>query len=483
MTVELPAEAKVVNVGLSWFADSVRAQGGDVEHVDWRIPADGDPVAVAALTRLYGRAGSRIERANAEVLHRLDRGLALLHDVRQVIDVVPGVTDRTLLHCGPAIDWPDVCDPLRRSMRAAVVAEGWALDVEQADRLLAGGEITLAPANLHDTVVPMASAIGPSAPVYVVGNADGPTTAFAPISQGPGEVAWFGRETPAAIDRLRFLRDVAGPALREVIRAAAPIDVFGLATQGLHMGDDLHMRTQATTNLLIRTLLPQLVDVGGREGRELGRFLAGNHLFFLTIAMAAAKSLTLWAEQVPDSSIVTTMARNGTTFGIRLAGSQHWSIADAPPVQDALYHAGQGPQTSAKDIGDSAVLELVGLGGPAAAGSPAVAAFLGGTMADARRATEQMVAICAAQSSRFTLPALDGRGTPVGVDVRKVVELGLTPRINTGILHARDGSGQVGAGVATAPLASFVDALLDLDRRLGADASLANSLRRRARPG
>jgi Protein of unknown function (DUF1116) len=462
----LRAEVQVVNVGLPLFADAVREQGRPVEQVDWRIPAGGDLAVVAALTRLYGPASDRVEAANAEVLRRLDGAKPLLTDVRPVRDVVPDAGERTLLHCGPAIGWADVCDPLRRSMRAAVVAEGWADGVDEADRLLGSGGVALEPANEHCMVVPMASAIGPSAPAYVVEDAGSGTRAFAPVGQGPGEVAWFGRETPAAIERLRFLRDVAGPVLAEIVHRNDPLDVLGLAAQGIQMGDDLHLRTQATTNLLVRGWLPDLVEIGGSAGAATARFLGGNHLFYLTIAMAAAKTLTTWAEEVPEASIVTTMARNGTTFGVRLAGSERWSVAAAPPVQEAMYNPGQGPDTSAPDIGDSAVLELVGLGGAAAAGSPAVAAFVGGTMLDARRATEQMAEICVAESSRFTLPAMDFRGTPVGVDVRRVVELGITPKVTTGILHSHDGSGQVGAGVATAPPACFVDALLDLDRRL-----------------
>jgi hypothetical protein len=458
----LPTEAKVVNVGLALFADAVRDQGTPVENVDWRVPGGGDPAVVAALRRLYGAASERVERANAEVVRRLDSGVPLLRDVAPAAEVVPDLDDRTILHCGPAIGWAQMCDPLRRSVRAAVVAEGWAEDVASADRLLARGDVRLRPANLHAVVVPMASAVGPSAPVHVV---EGPATAFAPVGQGSGDVAWFGRDTPGAVARLTFLREVAGPRLRAVVRRAGPVDVLALAAQALQMGDDVHLRTQAGTNLLIRTLLPHLVEVGGGA---LARFLSGNHLFFLTLAMAAAKSLVMSAEQVADASVVTTMARNGTTFGVRLAGCERWSVTEAPPVADALYHPGQGPQTSARDIGDSAVLELIGLGGAAAGGCPAVAALLGGAMREARAVTEHMDLICAARSSRFTLPTMDSRGTPLAVDVRRVAELGVTPKMDTGILHAGDGSGQVGAGVATAPQACFLDALLELDRRLRA---------------
>ncbi|MGI5135550.1 MULTISPECIES: oxamate carbamoyltransferase subunit AllG family protein [unclassified Streptomyces] len=464
-TVSLPHQVEVVNVGLPLFADSVRDQDRPVQHVDWRIPAGGNLDAVKALQSLYGDRAAAIDEANAEVVRRLDQGVPFLVEVSRASEVVLGFDGRTIVHCGPPIDWTDVCDPLRRSIRAAVVAEGWADDVEQAHRLVERGEVRLEPANHHAMVVPMATAIGPSAPVFVVENEQGGTRAFSPINQGPGEVAWFGRETDAAIERLRFLRDVAGPLLSWTVRRTGPIDLLALASQGIQMGDDLHMRTQATTNLLTRNLLPYIAEYEGPGRVEFARYLSGNHLFFLNLAMASAKSLTLWAEQVQGSSIVTSMARNGTTFGIRVAGSDHWYITEAPPVEDALYYSGYGPETSARDIGDSAVLELMGLGGPAAAGSPAVAAFLGGTMADALKATEAMAAICAGASSRFKLPPLDFQGTPVGVDLRRVVELGITPKVNTGVLHVSSGIGQVGAGVATAPVACFVEALLDLAAR------------------
>jgi hypothetical protein len=180
--------------------------------------------------------------------------------------------------------------------------------------------------------------------------------------------------------------------------------------------------------------------------------------------------VTDWAAEVAGTSVVVGMARNGTSFGVRLGGKQQgWFVGPAPPVGNALYYPGFGPEVSAPDIGDSAVLELVGLGGAAAAASPAVAAFLGGAMADAVAATEDMDQICAGRSTRFKLPFLDFRGSPLGVDVRKVVELEITPAINTGILHAREGLGQVGAGVARAPLDCFWQALLALDRYYRSD--------------
>jgi hypothetical protein len=465
--VRLPRDLAVVNVGLPAFGDAARRQGAAVAQVDWRIPAGGDRDLVGVLTRLSGRHGSLVDQANAEVFERLDQAAP------QVVEVIPvgaaavDLDDRTILHSGPPLAWDRFCDPLRRSVRAAVVAEGWAADPDRAEALLARGDIRLAPANHHGGAVPMASAIGPSAPALVAENPQGGTRAFSAVSQGPGARAWMGSDAPEAIERLRWLTEVAGPVLAALVAAHGPINVFALASQGLQMGDDLHMRTQAASNLLVRDLLPALVALEDPRSVEVARYLSSNHLFFLNFAMAAAKAAADAAAGIAASSVVTAMARNGTTFGIRLAGTgDRWFVAGAPPVGDALYHGQFTADDAAPDIGDSAVLELVGLGGAAAAASPAVAGFLGGTLAQAVKTTETFDLMCVGRSRRFRLPYLGFRGTPVGVDARRVVELEQTPAINTGILDARHGRGQIGAGVAKAPLACFQQAVRALDERL-----------------
>ena len=462
----LPEDVRVVNVGLDLLAEAVRDQGRSVVTIDWRIPAAGDEPAIRALERLMGPLAARIDAANAEVFRRLDTAVPMLSGVAVAGDVLTAMGEKTILHCGPPLEWTEFCDPLRRSVRAVVMAEGWAADRDEAEQAITSGKVSLESANHHDAVLPMVTAIGPGSPLFMVQSGGHP--AYSPINQGPGKTAWFGVDEPEAVDRLRWLREVAAPILNEAITAAGPIDVFGMASQGLEMGDDLHMRTQATGNLLLRHLVGHLVDTRATGLGEFVRFWSSNHLFFLNIAMAAAKATTSGAAEIPDSTVVTGMARNGTTYGIRVAGSgDRWFTAPAPPVQHALYYTGYGPEVSAPDVGDSAVLELVGLGGPAAAGAPAVAAFVGGTMADARRITEDMAHISVGRSSRFKLPTLDYMGTPVGIDVRKVVELQITPSVNTGILHATDGIGQIGAGVAIAPMECFRDALFSLDAGFG----------------
>ncbi len=468
--VRLPGEVNVVNIGLPLFAEAITEQKRPVVQVDWRLTGGGDPKVVAALRRLYGPHTEKIDAANQEVFRRLDRGAPQLVGVRTAGEVIPVLAEgRVLLHCGPRIAIENTVDPLRRSMRAAVCAEGWARDPEEADALLRDGSVRLEPANAHGVVVPMATAMGPGTPVWAVELAEAGLTTYAPIGQGPGDVAWFGRDTPGAIARLVMLREAVGPVLAAAVAEAGPVDVMSLAAQAVAMGDDVHVRTQAATNLLLRNLLPALVAGDHPRRTEAAAFLSGNHLLFLSLAMAAARALTGWAAEVENSSIVTGMARNGTDFAAWLAGpSADWHVVPAPMVGRALYHPGRSEADAAPDMGDSSVLELVGLGGAAAAGSPAVAQIVGGTMAAAAELTGQLDQVCVGNSTRFMIPVWGMKGSPVGVDVRKVVELGITPQVTTGILHNADGSGQVGAGVATAPVQAFVDIQMALDAKLGA---------------
>jgi hypothetical protein len=446
-------KVEAVNLGLGTFAEALRAQGASVVEVDWRPPP---AELVEVLTRLWG---DRVDAANAEVVRRLEAATPCAVGVAPARDVVPDLRDGLLLHSGPAIDFARVCDPQRRALTAAAVFEGWASDREDAARRLAAGEIALAPGNEHDHVGPMTGVCSPSMPVWVV-EGDG-ARAFSTLNEGPGRTLWFGVGDDEAVERLRFFRDELGPTLARLLEHRGPVDVFGLAAQGLNMGDELHMRSQATGNLLIRDLAPAFAAIGGEPS---ARFVSGNHHFFLNLTMAACKCAWLAVGSVPGSSVVSLMARNGTDMGLQLAGLPgRWFTAPAAPVQDQLLREGNDASDAALDIGDSAVIECTGLGGMALAAAPAVAAFFGGDAAAAAARTELMAQICAARSSRFTIAA---RGTGVGIDARLVAELGITPQITTGVLHASAGTGQIGAGVAHQPLEPFRDAVVALAEEL-----------------
>jgi hypothetical protein len=457
-----------VNVGLDGFGQAVRDQGADAVDVDWRPPAGGDADTVALLEALWGRHGDRVEAANAAAVERLEQVRPQAVTVARAGEVVPGLDDGVLLHSGPPIAWADVCDPQRRALLAACLLEGWAADRDGAAKLLADGEVRLESGNEHGHVGPMTGVCSPSMAVWVVEDEAGGVRAFSTLNEGPGRTLWLGVGDDEAVERQRFLRDRARPVLAGLLERTGPVDVLGLAAQGLQMGDELHMRSQAAGHLLIRDLAAAFAAQGGED---VARFIAGNHHFFLNLTMAAAKCASLAAaDGAQGSTIVHLMARNGTEMGVQVAGLPgRWFTAPAAFVQDALLREGHREEDAARDIGDSAVIECIGLGGMVIAAAPAVATFFGGTAADAAARTRLMGEICAARSTRFTIPGLDFAPGPVGIDARLVVELDTTPQISTGVLHGSSGAGQIGAGVAHQPVEPFRAALAglvaDLDAR------------------
>jgi hypothetical protein len=264
------------------------------------------------------------------------------------------------------------------------------------------------------------------------------------------------------VERLRWLAREAGPILGAAIRSTGGIDLRALMAQALRMGDDMHQRNVAASALLARRLLGGLARSGADPG-AIGRvadFLAANDQFCLNLAMAAGKALTDPCVGIADSTLVVTMARNGTDFGIRVAGlGDRWFTASVE-MPKGLYFPGYSAADANPDMGDSAIVETIGLGAFAMAASPSVVRFVGaGGFQDAVRATEEMAEICLGEHPHFRMPTMDERGTPVGIDIRKVLETGVTPMINTGIAGRVPGTGQVGAGVARAPLACFEQAL------------------------
>jgi hypothetical protein len=459
-----------VNVGLGSFAEAVREQGAEAVDVDWKPPGGGDPDVVSVLQALWGRHGERVDRANAAVLERLEAGRPLARTVARAGDVVPGLADGMLLHSGPPIEWERVCDPQRRALLAACVLDGWAPDREAAAALLGDGQVRLAAGNEHDHVGPMTGVCSPSMAVWVVEDEESGARAFSTLNEGPGHTFWLGVGDDEAVERQRFLRERAGPLLAALLERTGPVDVLSLAAQGLQMGDDLHMRSQATGNLLVRTLVAAFAAEGGEE---VAAFIAGNHHFFLNLTMAAAKCASLTAAGEDGSTVVHLMARNGTDMAIQVAGLPgRWFSAPAAPIQDALLREGFAEEDAGADIGDSAVIECIGLGGMAIAAAPVVATFFGGTAADAVARTRLMGEICAGRSRRFTIPSMDFAPGPVGIDARLVAELQITPQISTGVLHASSGAGQIGAGVAHQPVEPFQAALVELVRSLdGEEAS------------
>jgi hypothetical protein len=442
----------VVNVGLESMARSLRDQGVPVVDVDWRPPAGG-----VSRLRMTG-VGVDIDAANEEVCRRIRQGRPALVGMGIARDVIPGMHDRMILHAGPPITWERMCGPQRGAVMGALIYEGIARDEPEAERIAASGGVEFAPCHHHHAVGPMAGVVSPRMPVFVIENKTFGNRAFCTQNEGLGKVLRYGGMGPEVYQRLRWMETDLYPALDRALNSMPDgIDVKSLIAQALHMGDEGHNRNRAGTSLFLRAIGPALARTN-RDNEVLAHvieFINGNDHFFLNLSMPAGKAALEPAEGVPGSSIVTVMARNGTDFGIRLGSMPaRWFTAPAGRVQ-GLYFPGYSEADANPDIGDSTITETAGYGGFAMAAAPAITQFVGGTPQMAVEATLEMYEITFGEHDGFTIPALNFRGTPLGIDVRYVAETGILPRLNTGIAHKNPGVGMVGAGILRAPEACF----------------------------
>ncbi len=465
MTDLLGADTSVVCAGAELFASALEAQAVRVERVDWRPPQAGTE---DDLDRVLG--DPRRAPANAAGVARMLAAGASLVDVRparEALALAPG----EFLHAGPPIAWDRASGPLQGALIGAMLFEGLADTAAAAESGLARGDgIGLDSCHDHGAVGPMAGVISPSMWLFEVVDEVHGARAYCSLNEGLGKVLRYGAYGPEVVERLGWMRDVLGPLLQAAVRAHGPLDLRAIVAQMLQMGDEGHNRNRAGTLMLLRELLPELIDSGFGSGDVARgvRFIAENDHFFLNLGMPACKLATDAARGLPGSSLVVAMARNGTDFGIQVSGTGDAWFTGPAQVPDGLYLGDYGPADANPDIGDSAITETAGIGGFAMAAAPAIVRFVGGEVADALATTRRMYEITLAEHPAYQIPVLGFRGTPTGIDVTKVVRTGILPQINTGMAGKVAGTGQVGAGLVTPPAEIFPAALAELARRSSA---------------
>lgn len=446
----------VINLGLKDFADSLREQGADVTSVDWSPPAGGESELGALVDNLSGSDGPNDQAVGAMI-----NAQPVWEDVGVAREVITDMDDDTILHAGPPVPWENMCGPMRGAIIGALLYERRARTETGAERLARSGKIRFDSCHHHGAVGPMAGIISPSMPVFILRNTDQDNRSFATLNEGLGKVLRYGAYDQEVIDRLRWMERELAPAMKAAVLEAEGVDIKTIMAKALHMGDECHNRNVAATATLIRTLAPHLAKAVKRRAtlERVAGFIAGNDHFFLNLGMPACKAAADAGHGVKGASIVTAMARNGTEIGIRVSGlKDRWFTAPAGKVE-GLYFPGYGPEDANPDIGDSTITETAGVGGFAMGTAPAIVQFVGGTVDRALAMTREMLEITSAQNPTLTLPCLNFAGTPTGIDVRKVIETGITPAINTGIAHRLPGVGQIGAGLLRAPMGPFVEAL------------------------
>ena len=393
-----------------------------------------------------------------------DRALTALNDTRAELvgarlagAVTDAVGPRRFLHAGPPIALDELTGPMRAAAMGALVLENEAADLEAAAEIIDAGELELRPCNEVGATGLAAGIVSPSIPVVVARSSEG-REAFAPLHEGNGPTLRYGSYGPETIKRLRWLGDVVVPALDAAINDGPPIDLGAIQGEGLRRGDECHNRNAATSAALALALAPALVRQRPEIAAELLADMGENNQLFLSFSMIAAKVVADTLHERAEPGIVTTIAANGRRVGIRVSGcGDRWFTTEAPLGTPRVFD-GYTLADACALMGDSFVTEVIGLGAMASSAAPALASFLGTQPSDGAAKVGEMRTICAGTSTRFLVPFENYRGTPVGIDVLRIVGTGVAPLVNGGFAHRDPGVGMVGAGVVRLPTDLFVQA-------------------------
>ena len=343
---------------------------------------------------------------------------AFWHDLVTRRQALPDLPERTLLHAGPPLRGA-VPTAVRNAAVVAALFEGLAGSSAEALELLKQGHLTLAPAQDHGVVTPLAQVVSASMPLIAVG--EGAATRYAPLVEGPPPAARFGTLSTDGAARFRHLARLAADHLAPAVRAR-PLAVEPVVTEALAQGDDCHSRTGALTRALLDRL-PGLPEAIRAE-------LANNASFALTPLMAAA------AWRLHDAPI-TAIGGNGVDFGLRARGASQWRTAPATPPRGTLL-PGADEANALGAIGDSAVIDACGLGGQALGLAPTLLEEWADSLPD-----------YAARRRPLFEPA---SGT---LDPERILADGRPPIINLAILGRDEASGLIGRGFHQPPLSLF----------------------------
>jgi hypothetical protein len=409
----------------------------------------------------------KIEAANEEALKRMNAGDPVLVDIAPAGEVIPGLQDRMITHSGPPIDWPRMCGAQRGAMIGAVLFEGWAKNAEEASHLLRGGGVRFEPNHHHQAVGPMAGTISPSMPVWVVENKAFGNRSFCRQVEGRQQ---FGDYSGSALQDLHRWKNIWAPALRQGLRQTGDLPLKPIIAKALMMGDELHNRPVAASSLFANAMSSAMVETGVAKENLVAtlKYTANHELLFLGLAMACGKAIADPATGIEFSTVVVAMARNGTDFGIRVSGlGRDWFIAPSPRVK-GLFFPAYKEEDAGFDMGDSAITETVGWGGFVLAGATGILSLVGGTPDEAMAYSREMREITAGVSVNYRLPVFGFQGTALGIDIRRVVQTGIAPIIDTAIAHKNPGYSIIGAGLVRAPLECFRKALVAFSGKYGA---------------
>ena len=298
------------------------------------------------------------------------------------------------------------------------VLEGLVDTPEEAVALLEGGlHVRLEPCHHRRAVGPMAGVVTPSMWMFVLEDPATGARTHCTLNEGLGKVLRYGAYSPEVLDpaalderRARPAPPARGAGGRAGRRDRDPRPDAADGRRGAQPQPRRHPDVPARPRPGAgRPAAPTPADVA-----EALRFVGGNDHFFLNLAMPACKLALDAARDVPGSTMVVAMSRNGTDFGIQVSGTGDEWFTGPAQVADGLYLGDFGPDDANPDIGDSAITETAGLGGFAMATAPAIVRFVGGSVPDALATTRRMQEITLGENPRWSVPVLEFAGVPSG---------------------------------------------------------------------
>jgi hypothetical protein len=455
----LTKELRVANVGVSHFAKSLEAQGVKTAQVEWRPPADAK--LSLTLRRIAGSGfAKRVDEANERVLNAMLAGNPFWTGMKPAGSVIPGMKKNTVLHSGPPIAWERMCEVQRNGILGGLLHEGLAKDYGEALKLVLDGKVEIRPANDMGAIGPGVGITTCSMPVNVCCDRTTGQEAYCIPFEGRSGLGAWGVYNPEVEANLKMLEDIFMPAVDGVLQASGGISVKNIITQGLQMGDENHTRQTAEGLLLVAEIVPMLLDSDlDRATTNLcvKTFLSSER-WFHPLGMAGSFAVIKSAKGTEYSTVVTAITSNGVDTGIKVCDlGERWFITDAPPMVGQFLSSKWGPDDVLPYLGGSTVTEVAGLGAFSAAAAPVVLKLRGGGWREAKAQSEEMMSITVGTNHNYPIPLLDFNGPPMGIDIRKVVETGITPICHGGIISKK--GGQAGAGAARFPMKIYTEAL------------------------
>ena len=402
---------------------------------------------------------------NCYAAYRIMASKVSLTSIRLAKEVIKELNNGLVLtHSGPPLDMEnEIPSVMRGGFIAGILFEGWAESVPQAESMLKSGHISFLSNQDFNIVAPGTGVISPSMSLAVFTNETYQRDAYVPTHEGAGKVMRFGGYSTHVLDRIRWVEKVFNPALKFVLEKEGPILINELMSLALKTGDELHSRNITSTLLFQQKLLTRIsfsLSSYNKLDEILQFLLVNNNQFFLNYGMGAAKAMLMAADGVENSTIVTSMGISNR-FGIKVAGQKRWFTGNLPELVKVGYLRGYTVQDAGAVIGDSIIMETLGLGITALAGAPGLWKMLSiKDFSEALTYKDSMDQICVGRWDQFILPQIEQGNMPLGIDCNLVASKGITPYLGVAFGHKRIGKGIItGVGIFKAPLEPYLQVI------------------------